>query len=90
MNTELLIQQIEASIKHMDDVLLLPLSLNPLNRLNETMNYAKGLVTGISLADGIDLSMSTKYHTLITENYLSLSETVKSNIAANSQIDVIK
>lgn len=54
------------------------------------MNYAKGLVTGISLADGIDLSMSTKYHTLITENYLSLSETVKSNIAANSQIDVIK
>lgn len=80
MDKKFNINQIEHSIKNMDLALTLHSKLGQHRQLNESTQYAKGLVTGLGLADCIDLDESTKYHKEISEKYNALYSFIESNV----------
>ncbi|MDX7882055.1 hypothetical protein [Acinetobacter nosocomialis] len=80
MYKDFIINQIESSIKNMEDALSLDSKFNQQRQLNETMHYAKGLVTGLGLANVIDLNEYKKYIEDISDQHSALLEKIASNI----------
>jgi hypothetical protein len=80
MDKKFIINQIEHSIKNMDDALTLHSQINQNRQLNESKQFAKGLVTGLGIANGINLDESKKYHDEISEKYSALYEVINSNL----------